>query len=184
MRHASLSAIACAAAALMVPAGVAAGQAASQAASQAAGQAAVTAADSAALVQAAWAVVARGHGAGRVLWLWAPSAADTARVVPLSGEVRAALTRLGVPASAHRPAGDDTVVVRLTAWRADAGGVLLEVESAWTTVLGTGPRRCRTGSGNHERIRVRRSAAAWAALRDGPVLHGDRVCAPIAGAPT
>ena len=167
MRRATLHVVACAAAALIVPPRAAAGQAA------------LSAADSADIVRAAWTLVTGGYGAHRVLWLYAPATADTARVVPFSAAVRAALVGLGVPAAARRPSGDDTVVVRVIAWRDDAGGISLQVASSWTVVLGAGTRRCRTGSGNHERIRVSRSAGAWTAVRDGPILHGDRVCVPI-----
>ncbi|MGN6481331.1 hypothetical protein, partial [Luteibacter sp.] len=80
------------------------------------GQLALTRADSAAIVRAVWgaAVPPGAPRAGQVLWLWAPAAADTARVLPLSAALRDALVRQGIPASARRPAGDDTVVFRLT----------------------------------------------------------------------
>jgi hypothetical protein len=145
-------------------------------------QEAVVQADSAAIVRAVWAAATdgwRARAARQVLWLWAPSAADTTQVVPLSPAVRDALVRQGVPASARRPAGDDTVVMHLTAWQADSGGVDVEVVSGWTVVLGSGSRRCRAGSGNVERFAVRRRGGGWAIERARPILHGDRVCAPI-----
>lgn len=147
--------------------------------SPAAAQPRLRAADSAAVVRAAWELSVGGHNERRAVWLWAPAPGDSAHGVALSPAVRAALARRNVPVSTRRPAGDDTVVFRLVDWRADADGILLQVESAWTTVLGSGARRCRTGSGNHERVRVARAAGAWTARWEGPSLHGDRVCLPL-----
>ena len=142
-------------------------------------QAGLPATDSAAVVRAAWALAVDGHAPRRSVWLWTPPADDSASGVRLSRGVRAALGRRGVPVSDRRPAGDDTVVVRLTEWRAVRGGVMLQVESAWTTVLGVGPHRCRTSSGNQSRVWVRRGAATWVARWEGPTVHGERACAPI-----
>lgn len=139
----------------------------------------LTAADSAAVVQAAWHHSADAHVPRRAVWLWTPPPGDTLRGVPLSPAVRRALAKAGVPVSDRRPAGDDTVVFRLVEWRSNAGGIRLEVWSEWTTVLGTGARRCRTGSGNRSGVQVQRVAGAWVAMWDGPQLHGDRVCNPI-----
>ena len=137
------------------------------------------ASDSAAVVRAAWELVVSGHVRRRVVRLWSPSSTDTSLAAALSPSVRDALLQGGVPVSEHRPVGDDTVVVHLRSWRVVGGATLLEVESAWTTVLRTGPRRCRTGSGNRELLRVTREARAWVALREGPSVHGDRACTPI-----
>lgn len=138
-----------------------------------------SAADSIAIVRAVWEVVVSGHAGRRAAALWSPSSTDTFSVVALSPVVRNALMQSGVPVSAHRPVGDDTVVVRVRSWRTEGGATLLEVESAWTTVLGSGARRCRAGSGNWELLRVTREARAWVAIREGPTMHGDRECAPI-----
>ena len=136
------------------------------------------ASDSAAVVYAAWRLASDGHSGHRALWFWIPSAPDTGDVVPLSFAVHAALVRLQVPAFSGRPAGDDTVVFRLTQWKTDSAGVLLEFRSAWTTILGAGDRRCRTHTGNVEQFRVSRERE-WKATRAGPVLHGDGMCGPI-----
>ena len=136
--------------------------------------------DSAAILHAAWQVATENRHPGRALWLWAPSAPDTVRAVPLSPAVRGALVGRGIPASERRPAGDDTVVFRVTRWQADSAGVLVELLSAWTTVLGAGARRCRKGSGNIEQFRVRRRGGEWRAEPAGPVAHGDNACAPLA----
>jgi hypothetical protein len=93
--------------------------------------------------------------------------------------VMAELVQLQVPASERRPIGDDTVVFRLTRWQTDSAGVLVGFRSAWTTVLGTGARRCRTGSGNSEQFWVRLQNGEWRAERVGPVIHGDEVCRPL-----
>ena len=145
------------------------------------GQSAAARADSAAIVRAVWDTVASGFGAPHArlaLWLWAP-AADSVGVVPLSPALRDSLVRQGIPAFVRWPVGDDTVVFRLTGWRTDSAGVSVELMSGWTTVLGFGRRRCRTGSGNHERFRLERRDTAWVAERVGPIVHGDRVCTPI-----
>ena len=147
-----------------------------------AGQPVVTPVDSAWVLRAVWDVVAAGWGAretGPVLWLWAPAVADSGRVVPLSPALRTALTRRGIPAGVRRPAGDDTVVFRITGWRAAPDGADVEVVSAWTTVLAGRTRACRAGSGNVERLRVRRREGRWTAERAGPVLHGDDACVPV-----
>jgi len=133
--------------------------------------------DTAAILHAAWQVASDGHTGRRTLWFWTPATSDSGDVVPLSFAVRAALVRRQVPAFVRRPAGDDTVVFRLTQWGADSAGVLLEFRSAWSTILGTGERRCRTRTGNVERFRVWWEGG-WKAERAGPVLHGDTMCSP------
>ena len=134
--------------------------------------------DTAAILHAAWRLASDGHGGRRTLWFWIPATSDTGDVVPLSFAVRAALVRRQVPAYLRHPAGDDTVVFRLTQWGADSASVLLEFRSAWSTILGTGDRRCRTRTGNVERFRVSWEDA-WKAERAGPVLHGDTMCNPV-----
>ena len=140
-----------------------------------------TRADSAAIIRAVWdAALAGGTPPSmRARWFWAPPTRDSTRVVPVSAELRQALTQLGLPAFVRRPAGDDTLVLHLTRWRVDSAGVDVELASQWTVVLGTGPRRCRAGSGNAERFRVRREGGAWLAQRVGPIIHGDRACTPL-----
>jgi hypothetical protein len=144
-------------------------------------QRALTQSDSAAIVRAAWDVATDDFHTGRdawVLWLWTPTA-DTARSVAFSPALRVALIMQGVPASTRRPAGDDTVVVRVTRWRTDAASVTIELQSAWTTLLGASAHRCRTGSGNIEHFRVDARGAEWIARRVGAVTHGDGGCRPL-----
>jgi len=138
--------------------------------------------DSAAILHAAWRAATASYGAHRPLWFWAPSTSDTGDVLLLSPVVRTALVQRQVPAFARHPAGDDTVVLRLTQWRPDSAGVLLQFRSAWTTVLGSGERRCRTRSGNVEHFRVWWNNGQWKAELFGPVLHGDSMCRPISAA--
>lgn len=137
--------------------------------------------DSAAIIRHAWKTVASGYTRFKPgeLALWTPSKPDSAHTVPLSPALGAQLVQQGVPASARRPAGDDTVVFVVTKWQPDSAGVVLEFRSRWTTVLGSGSRRCRTSSGNVERVRVRRRGDAWTAEALMPVMHGDTVCKPI-----
>ena len=138
--------------------------------------------DSAAILHAAWRAVTASYTAPRPLWLWAPSTRDTGDVLLLSPGLRAALVQRQIPAFARRPAGEDTIVFRLTQWQLDSAGVLLQFRSAWTTVLGSGERRCRTGSGNVEHFRVRWDKGEWKAARSGTVLHGDGLCRPVSSA--
>jgi hypothetical protein len=142
-------------------------------------EAAVAISDGAAILHAAWKVATAGGHSGRALWFWAPASQDTSRALPISTALRAALVQLQVPASERRPIGDDTVVFRVTRWQPDSAGVLVGLYSAWTTVLGTGARRCRTGSGNSEQFRVRLENGEWRAERVGPVAHGDNICVPL-----
>ncbi len=130
------------------------------------------------ILDAVWRVATPNHQKSRVPWLYVP-AKDTG-VVTVSDAVRSALEQQGVAASARRPTGDDTVVFRVTRWKVDTGGtMLLRLNSHWTAVLGSGVRRCRTGSGNSENYRVARSGAGWSAVRLNPVFHGDNVCVSI-----
>jgi len=138
--------------------------------------------DSIAIVRAVWEAATGAHAhanSRRALWLWAPDAADSARVVPLSAPIRSALAQQGIPISPHRPAGDDTVVYRLVRWDADSAGVTVALGSAWTTILGSGARRCRARSGNGERFHLERRTAVWVVERVDPVAHGDAVCVPV-----
>lgn len=149
-----------------------------RAASQTAG---MSSRDSAAIIRQAWKTVSIGYtrfSPGELV-LWAPANPDSAHTVPLSPALGAALAQEGVPVSAHRPAGDDTVAFVITQWQPDSAGAVLEFRSRWTTVLGSGSRTCRTSSGNVERVRVRRQGDAWTAEALMPVMHGDTVCEPI-----
>jgi hypothetical protein len=130
------------------------------------------------ILEAVWHAATSGHTRLRVPWLYLPQT-DTG-MVPMSSEVRAALGRRGIPASAREPTGDDTVVFRVRRWQsATSAASLVQVSSKWTTVLASGTRRCRTGSGNSESYQAVRTASGWAATLSGPVMHGDKVCVPI-----
>lgn len=136
--------------------------------------------DSAQIIRSAWTAASEGHLRMRAAVLWAPSATDTGQFVAMSPDLQQLLLQAGVPLERRRTTGDDTVVLRLTGWVSDANGVVLEVRSAWTTVLRGGTARpCRKGSGNVERIRVLWRDDAWTAARNGPVFHGDQECKPI-----
>lgn len=138
---------------------------------------ALTLRDTVSVLAAFWHTAAAGHEGRRATALHLP---EVGAGFITSEAVRVALRQRGVPASERPPAGDDTVVFRLREWSADSGGgVRLDVSSAWTTVLGTGSRRCRTGSGNVENYRVAPSSAGWFAELVGPVTHGARACVPI-----
>jgi hypothetical protein len=134
--------------------------------------------DSADILRTAFRFVAQGHNARRrVLWFWTPTAADST-AVSTSPDIRAILIASGLTASENRPVGDDTVVFHVRSWKVDPESVLLELRSAWTEVR-KGNRPCRAGSGNVERVRLRRTNGEWIASHDGPVIHGDNVCAPF-----
>jgi hypothetical protein len=141
----------------------------------------LTSSDTVAIVRAAWRIVTAGHASRRVLRLWSPLAPDTVGVVPLSRTVTDALTREGISVVARRLAGDDTVVLHIARWQLDpdSARVILEIRSAWTTVLGAGARACRTGSGNIEQLRVTRRNGEWRSEPRGPVMHGDKACVPL-----
>ncbi|HEY2375248.1 MAG TPA: hypothetical protein VGH98_04680 [Gemmatimonadaceae bacterium] len=126
--------------------------------------------DSAAIIRTVWG--AATLPVKRVTWLWTP-------VSSFSPELRAALVRAGVPASERRPAGDDTVVFQFTRWRPDSAGVIVQLVSDWTEVIGSGARRCRVGSGNTEQFLVRQGEGALLVERIGPIIHGDKICAPL-----
>jgi hypothetical protein len=141
----------------------------------------VTSSDSVAIVRVAWQTVTAGHASRRALRLWSPLATDTVGLVPLSRAITNALTREGIPVVARRLAGDDTVVFHIARWQSDpdSARVVLEIRSAWTTVLGAGARACRTGSANIEQLRVTRRDAEWRSDPRGPVMHGDNACVPL-----
>ena len=141
----------------------------------------ITSSDSVAIVRAAWRTVTAGHASRQVLRLWSPLAPDTVGLVPLSHTITDALIREGISVVARRLAGDDTVVFHIARWQSDpdSARVILEIRSAWTTVLGAGARACRTGSGNIEQLRVARRDGEWRSERRGPVMHGDKVCVPL-----
>jgi hypothetical protein len=143
----------------------------------------VTSYDSIAIVRAAWRTVTAGHPSDRALRLWSPPARGMVRMVRLSRTVIDSLVRGGISVVPRRQAGDDTVVFQITRWQSDSDTrrVVLEIRSSWTTVLGTGARACRTGSGNVERIPVSYRNGQWRSEPRGPVMHGDKVCIPPHG---
>jgi hypothetical protein len=141
----------------------------------------VTSQDSVAIVRAVWRTVTAGHASHRAVRLLSPLARDTVGIVPLSPTIIDRLVRGGISIVPRRQAGDDTVVFRITRWESDPDSrrVILEIRSSWTTVLGTGARACRTGSGNVEQLRVSYRAGEWTSEQRGPVMHGDNVCVPL-----
>ena len=141
----------------------------------------VTSHDSVAIVRAAWRTVTAGHASRRAVRLWSPLARDTVGIVPLSRTIIDGLVRGGISVVPRRQAGDDTVVFQITRWQSDpdSGRVILEIRSSWTTVLGTGARACRTGSGNVEQLPVSYRDGQWRSEQRGPVMHGDNVCVPL-----
>jgi hypothetical protein len=141
----------------------------------------VTSHDSVAILRAAWRTVTAGHTSRRAVRLWSPLARDTVRIVLLSRAIIDGLVRGGISVVPRRQAGDDTVVFQITRWQSDPDSrrVILEIRSSWTTVLGTGARACRTGSGNVEQIRVSYRDGEWTSEQRGPVMHGDNVCVPL-----
>ncbi len=143
-----------------------------------AGQAPRNARDSVEVVRAFWRLAASLAPIRDVAWLWTPIEADSESVA-FSPAIQASLAAQGVPASARRPVGDDTVVFRLVEWHDERGTVRLHMDSFASTVLGTGARRCRTGSGNSGRVRVRRTRGQWEASWEGPGVRGAQVCRPI-----
>lgn len=145
------------------------------------GSSQITSSDSAAIVRAAWRTVSAGHASRRVVRLWSPLAPGTVGLVQLSPTITDALARDRISIVSRRQAGDDTVVFHIARWQSDpgSGDVILEIRSAWTTVLGAGARACRTGSGNVEQLRVTRRNGEWRSEQGGPVMHGDNVCVPL-----
>jgi hypothetical protein len=141
----------------------------------------ITSGDSVAIVRAAWRTVTAGHSSHRALELWSVSAPDTVGIVPLSHTITDALVREGISVVSRHQAGDDTIVFHIARWQSDpdSGRVVLEIRSAWTTVLGDGARACRAGSGNIEQLRVTRRGSDWSSKPWGPVMHGDAACVPI-----
>jgi hypothetical protein len=141
----------------------------------------ITSSDSVAIVRAAWQTVTAGHASRRVVRLWSQLAPGIVGLVPLSRTIIDALVREGIPVVSRRQAGDDTVVFHIARWQSDPDSrrVVLEIRSAWTTVLGAGTRACRTGSGNIEQLRVTRGDRKWRSEQRGPVMHGDNVCVPL-----
>jgi hypothetical protein len=142
---------------------------------------AITPSDSVAIVRAAWQTVTAGHASRRVVRLWSRLAPETVGLVPLSRTITDAIARDGIPVVARRWAGDDTVVFHIARWESDphSGRVILEIRSAWTTVLRAGARACRTGSGNIEQVEVTQRQGEWRAKQRGPVMHGDQICVPL-----
>ena len=143
----------------------------------------VTSHDSVAIVRAAWRTVTASHASHRAVRLWSPLARGTVGIVPLSRSIIDGLVRGGISVVPRRQAGDDTVVFQITRWQSDPHSrrVILEINSSWTTVLGTGARACRTGSGNVEHLRVSYRNGEWTSERWGPMMHGDNVCVPLHG---
>ena len=141
----------------------------------------VTSLDSIAIVRAAWRTVTAGHASRRAVRLWSPLVRDTVPIVPLSRTIIDSLIRGGISVVPRQQAGDDTVVFQITRWQADPRSrrVILEIRSSWTTVLDTGVRACRTGSGNVEQLRVSYRDGQWRSEQRGPVMHGDNVCVPL-----
>ena len=141
----------------------------------------ITSQDSVAIVRAAWRTVTAGHASRRAVRLWSPPARDTVGIFPLSPTIIDGLVRGGISVVQRRQAGDDTVVFQITRWQSDPDSrrVILEIRSSWTTVLGTGARACRTGSGNVEQLRVSYRNGEWTSEQRGPVMHGDNVCVPL-----
>jgi len=141
----------------------------------------ITSHDSVAIVRAAWRTVTASHASRRAVRLWSPLARDTVRIVLLSRTIIDGLVRGGISVVPRRQAGDDTVVFQITRWQSDPDSrrVILEINSSWTTVLGTGARACRTGSGNVEHLRVSYRNGEWISEQRRPVLHGDNVCVPL-----
>jgi hypothetical protein len=138
-----------------------------------------TVSDSVQVIHAAWRAASDGHAPRRAVVLWSASPSDTGQAVRLSSALRDSLARMGVRLESRQMVGDDTVHFRLTKWERDSLGDVLEFRSSWSTILGSGARACRTGSGNVERFRVLRVNRGWMATRSGPVIHGDRACVPI-----
>lgn len=143
-----------------------------------AGQGSLSTRDSVEVVRAFWRLALSQASVHDVLWLWTPVQADSESVA-FSPEIQRSLAKHGIPASARRPTGDDTVVFRLVEWHEERGSVRLRVSSFASTVLGSGIRRCRTGSGNSGNARVRRRGGQWEATPEGPGVHGTQVCRPI-----
>lgn len=135
--------------------------------------------DTVAMIAAAWEQTSAGHRGHRAALLRFPGLADTGRIVRLSPAVRAGLARRAIPVTERSVVGDDTVLFHVARFESDSAGATVEMRSGWTTVLGAGARRCRTGSGNVERVVIRRTPTGWGAGVRGPIIHGDRVCAPI-----
>jgi hypothetical protein len=126
-------------------------------------------ADTVGVLEAVWRVPAGPMTFGSIEWLYLPDADPAALTV--SEAVRAALARRGVPASARRPAGHDTVVHQVRRWSRDVrGDPVLAFSSSWTRMTTGVPSLCATG-GNEETYRARRSRAGWKAERIGPILH-------------
>jgi hypothetical protein len=135
--------------------------------------------DSAAVLLAAWRFASGPHAGLRPVSLWLPTQAGDTAARSFSPRVRALLAAASVPLRTQSSAGDDTVVFRITTWTPDTLGVVVGVRSSWTTVLGTGPGRCRTSSGNVERVRVSYQSMQSVATHLGPIAHGDAVCVAI-----
>ena len=141
----------------------------------------VTSHDSVAIVRAAWGTVTAGHASRRVVRLWSPPIRDTVRIVPLSRTIIDGLVRGGISVVPRQQAGDDTVVFQITHWKSDPDSrrVVLDIHSSWTTILGTGARACRAGSGNIEQLAVSYRDGQWRSEQRGPVMHGDNACVPL-----
>lgn len=149
----------------------------------AAGQRSKARVDTAAIVRTVWESATaqwKQSPARAVLWFWAPIERDSTHTIVLSPAVRQALMRDGVPVSARRPVGDDTVVFSLTSWRDTAVGVKVQLTSGLTTVLRGAHQPCRVGSGTSTNYLVRRHGSGWR-VEGGPVLVGDTVCEPLVG---
>jgi hypothetical protein len=139
----------------------------------------LTQADTVAIVRAVWESMpmTSSHTLDPAPWLWTPTTRDSIVAIRLSDAVVKALAQQGLPASTRRPRGDDTVVFHITKLK-NGGRVELQLVSEWTTVLGTGSRRCRTGGGDVADFRVTRTSTGWTA-KVLTVEVGDDVCVPI-----
>lgn len=135
--------------------------------------------DSAQIIRTVWSAASEGHLRMRAAVLWLPSAVDTGQSVSVSPALHQLLLQDGIPLERRRKVGDDTVVFMVTKWTRDSSGVVLELRSAWTTVLRNASRACRAGAGNIEGFRVHLADHTWVATRHGPVLHGAQECTTI-----
>lgn len=138
--------------------------------------------DTAAVLTALWRQLNR-DGSTAVPRLFMPNDQGHG-AIGVSDEVRAILTRSGIPVSSTRPAGDDTIVFRVVRWTTErSGSVLVEFRSESTTILGTGTRQCRARSGSAGSYRIHRAHDGWVTELVGPVIAGDDICRPVQSSP-
>lgn len=133
-------------------------------------------ADTVDVLEAVWRAPASAYTSAGVRWLYLPGV-DTVAFTA-SDAVRAALARRGIPASARRPTGHDTVVYQVRRWTRDSmGRPLLAVSSQWTQASVHAPGGCIT-AGNSDAVRAYRTPAGWTAEPVGPGVHGVGYCRP------